>query len=107
MICDYKPLKSDPHRVRLTVGGDKLEYLDDAAFPAASLLKTKLLLNNTISGAHNGACVLAFDIKYLFLHIYMERCKYIRNNSNYFTPIYETSITSTTLLQMTDMFIAE
>ena len=25
MICDYYPLKSDPHRIRLTVRGDRLE----------------------------------------------------------------------------------
>ena len=24
-ICDYRPLKSEPHQVRLTVGGNKLE----------------------------------------------------------------------------------
>ena len=31
MICDYRPLNFDPHRVRITVGGDKLECLDDVA----------------------------------------------------------------------------
>ena len=40
MVCDYRPLKSDPYRVRLTVGGDKLEYDGDAGSPAASLMET-------------------------------------------------------------------
>jgi hypothetical protein len=50
-ICDFRPLKSEPYRVRLTVGGDKLPYDDDAGSPAASLLETKLLLNSTILDA--------------------------------------------------------
>ena len=49
MVCDYRPLKSDPFRVRLTVGGDKLEYLDNVASPTATFLETKLLLNRVIS----------------------------------------------------------
>ena len=54
MIYDYRPLKFEPHQVRLTVGGDKLEYPDEAVSPAASLLETKLLLNSTISNTHKG-----------------------------------------------------
>ena len=27
--CDFRPLKSEKHRVRMTIGGDKLEYADD------------------------------------------------------------------------------
>ena len=44
-VCDYRPLKEDPYRVHLVVGGDKLEYNDDPASPAAGLLETKLLIN--------------------------------------------------------------
>ena len=38
MVCDYRPFKSEPYRVRLTVGGDRLSYDDDTASPASSLL---------------------------------------------------------------------
>ena len=38
-VCDYRPLKSEPFRIRLTVGCDRLEYLDDLSSPAASLLE--------------------------------------------------------------------
>ena len=38
-VCDCRPLKSEPYRVRLTVGGDRLEYPDDASSPAASRLQ--------------------------------------------------------------------
>ena len=49
MVCDYRPLKEEKFRVRLTIGGDKLEYLEETSSPAANLLKTKLLLNSVIS----------------------------------------------------------
>ena len=55
MVCDYRPLKSDPYRVRLTVGGDRLQYDDDASSPAATLIETKLILNSTISDSAQGA----------------------------------------------------
>ena len=66
-ICDYRPLKTEPYRVRLTVGGDKLPYDDDAGSPAASLLETKLIINITISNADKGARFLCADLKDHFL----------------------------------------
>ena len=66
-ICDYRPLKSDKHRVRLTVGGEKLDYPDDAASPAAFLLETKLLPNSTLSDTSKGSKFLTLDIKDFFL----------------------------------------
>ena len=78
MICDYRPLNSDPHRIRIIVGRDKLECPDDLAPPEASLLETKLLLNITISNAHKGARFLSLDIKYVFIQTYTKRAAYIR-----------------------------
>ena len=40
-VCDFRPLKLDKYRVRLTVGGDKLQYPHDTGSPVASLLETK------------------------------------------------------------------
>ena len=62
-VCDHQPLETEKHRVRLTVGGDKLEYPDDATSPASTLIKTKLLINSTISYSHKGARFLYRDIK--------------------------------------------
>ena len=39
-------VKTEPFRVRLVVGGDKLDYHEDAGAPAASMLETKLLVNS-------------------------------------------------------------
>ena len=41
MVCDIRLLKTEKFRVRLTVGGDRLQYPDDMASPAATLLETK------------------------------------------------------------------
>lgn len=65
MVCDYRPLKSEKHRCRLVVGGDKLPYTADAAAPAANLLETKLLLNSTIS--QPTARFMSIDISNFFL----------------------------------------
>lgn len=84
MICDYRPLKNDPHRFLLTVGGDRLDYPNVSASPAASLLETKLPLNSTISDARKGARFLELDIKYFFLKTGMKRAECIRICSKYF-----------------------
>ena len=67
IICDYRPLKAEPHRFRLTVGGDKLDCPYDAGSPAASLLETKLIFNSTISDARKGDRFLSADLKDHFL----------------------------------------
>ena len=37
MVCDICPLKTEKFRVRLTVGGNQLQYPDDTSSPAATL----------------------------------------------------------------------
>ena len=38
-VCDYRPLKLEPYRVRLAVGGDRIEYPDDMSSPSEPLLE--------------------------------------------------------------------
>jgi hypothetical protein len=83
-ICDYRPLKSEPYRVRLTVGGDKLPYDDDSGSPAASLLETKLLINSTISDSRRGARFLSADLKDHFLASPMKHPEYMKIRYKYF-----------------------
>ena len=61
--CDYRPLKTETHRIRLVVGGDRLVYDEDAGAPAASLLETKIIINSVISDAHRGARFMSCDLK--------------------------------------------
>ena len=75
-ICDYRPLKDDPHRVRLTVGGDRLPYEHDSSSPAASLLDAKILINSVISTP--GSRFISADIKDYFLCSDMDEFEYIK-----------------------------
>ena len=77
-ICDHKPLKTEENRLRLIVGGDKLEYDYDTGSPAASLLETKLILNSTISSAHKGACFMCAHLKDYFLATFMLEPEYMK-----------------------------
>ena len=77
-VLDYRPLKSEPYRVRITVGGDKLSYPYDSGSPAANLLETKILINSTISNAGRGARFMSADIKDYFLATPMSREEYMR-----------------------------
>ena len=62
-VCDHRPLKPEKWRTRLVTGCDKHPYYDDAGSPAASLIKTKNLLNSVISDAHQGARFMTLDLK--------------------------------------------
>ena len=84
MVCDHRPLKKEKFRVRLTLGGDVLEYDGNASSPAASLLEAKLLINSTISDSHLGAKFMSIDLKDFFLQSFLEEPEYIRIHGKYF-----------------------
>ena len=85
-VCDYRPLKEEVYRIRITVGGDRLSYHEDAGSPAANLLETKIILNSTISDAHKGARFMTADIKDHFLATPMRDPEYMRVKIKYFPP---------------------
>ena len=74
-VCDERPLKLDPFRIRIEVGGDKLSYDEDAGSPATDLLETKLLANSTISDSFRPWC-----------HFYLCRYKRLIFGIQYDTP---------------------
>ena len=82
--CDHRPLKTEPWRVRIIVGGDKLLYESDAGSPAANMLETKILLNSVISDAKNGARFCSMDLKDMFLHTPMLSPEYMKVHYRYF-----------------------
>ena len=71
-------MKAEPHKLRLEVGGDKLDWPYDAGPPAASILETKLILNSKISDAIKGAHLVLSDLKDNFLSSPMEENEYMR-----------------------------
>ena len=82
-VCDYRPLKYDPHCVRLAIGGDRLIYPGDPSAPAASLLESKIFFNTTISTP--GAQCFCANIKYYFLNNPMTCYEYMKIELRWFS----------------------
>jgi hypothetical protein len=61
IVCDCKPHKKEKEPVRLTVGGDRLDYSGDAATSTADITTSKILINNTLSAKN--AAMMMMDIK--------------------------------------------
>ena len=85
LICDLRPLKSETHRVKMIVGGDKLVYDGDPSSPTISLLNTKIFLNSVISYAHKGERFSSADIKNHHLQSPMKQFQYMHIPLKYFT----------------------
>jgi hypothetical protein len=78
-ICaDYRPEKSDPNRIRITLGGNLVNYPGDVGTRTADLLTVKLLLNSVISTP--GARFMSLDISNFYLMAPMTRPEYVRMN---------------------------
>ena len=76
IVTAHRPEKTDPHRVRLTVGGDRINYTGDCGTPTAGMLTTKIHLNSIIST--KGARCMTIDIKDFYLNTPMPRHEFMR-----------------------------
>jgi hypothetical protein len=76
IVCDYKPHKKEKERVRLTVGGDKLDYSGDIATSTADIATFKILINSTVSTAY--AAMMMMDIKNYYLGTPLPRFEYMK-----------------------------
>ena len=76
IVVKYRPEKSDPNRVRLTVGGNRINYPGDCVTPTTDMLTVKLLLNSVIFA--KGANFMSIDIKKFYLNTPMARYEYMR-----------------------------
>jgi hypothetical protein len=61
IVCNYKPHKKEKERVRLTVGGDRLDYSGDVTTSTADITTFKILINSTLST--EDAAMMMMDIK--------------------------------------------
>jgi hypothetical protein len=76
IVCDYKPHKKEKERVRLTVGGDRLDYSGDIATSTADITTFKILINSTLSTAD--AAMVMMDIKNYYLGTPLPRFEYMK-----------------------------
>jgi hypothetical protein len=75
IVCDYKPHKQEKERVRLTVGGNRLDYSGDVATSTADITTFKIIINITLS--KEDAAMMMMDIKNYYLSTPLPRFVYI------------------------------
>eukprot|EP00804_Cyclotella_cryptica_P025012 CCRYP_015951-RA/>CCRYP_015951-RA protein AED:0.39 eAED:0.39 QI:0/-1/0/1/-1/1/1/0/153 len=49
IVANFCPEKDDPHRIRLTVGGNQINFPGDCGTPTADMITIEILLNSVIS----------------------------------------------------------
>jgi hypothetical protein len=76
IVCDYKPHKKEKERVRLTVGGDRLDYSGDVATSTADITTFKILINITLST--KDAAMMMMDIQNYYLGTPLPHYEYMR-----------------------------
>jgi hypothetical protein len=76
IVCDYKPHKKEKERVRLTVGGDRLDYSGDVATSTADITTFKILINSTLFT--KDAVMMMMDIKNYYLGTPLPRFEYMK-----------------------------
>jgi hypothetical protein len=75
-FCDYKHHKKEKKRVRLTVGGDMLDYSGDVATSTADITAFKTLINSTLST--KDAEMMMMDMRMLLSKISGINCKQVQ-----------------------------
>jgi hypothetical protein len=76
IVCDYKPHKKENEHVRLTVGGDILDYSGDVATSTADITTFKILISNTLST--EDATMMMMDINNYYLGTPLPRFEYMK-----------------------------
>jgi hypothetical protein len=75
-VVDIRPNKTETHRVRLTVGGNLIQYPGDVSTRSADLTTSKCLWNSTIST--EGTKYTCLDVKNFYIGTPMDSCEYMR-----------------------------
>ena len=76
IVIDYREQKGDPNRVRITVGGNLINYPGELTTRTADLTTTKLMWNSVISTPD--AKYLTADIKSFYLETPLDRFEYMK-----------------------------
>jgi hypothetical protein len=76
LVCDFKPNKTEKHRVRLTVDGDRLDYSGDTATSTADITTFKISINSTLSTTE--AKMMMMDITKYYVGTPLPTYEYMR-----------------------------
>ena len=85
-VSTMSPNKSEIYRVRMTVGGDRLDAYQDVHSLVVGTMDAKLHINSTISDAHKEARYCTADIKDFFLCSTVQVYQYMRIHQHYIPP---------------------
>jgi hypothetical protein len=69
IVCDYKPHKKEKERVRLTVGGERLDYSGDVTTSTADITTFKILININLSTEDAAMIMMGIKTYYLGTHL--------------------------------------
>jgi Reverse transcriptase (RNA-dependent DNA polymerase) len=75
-VTDIRPQKQEKHRVRLTIGGNLIEYEGDVSSPTGSLTTYKIHCNDIISTPH--ARAMSLDIENYYLNTPLPTPEYMK-----------------------------
>ncbi len=76
VMVDHRPQKADPNRIRITVGGNLINYPGELTTRTADITTSKLHWNSVLSTPN--AKYMCLDIKNFYLLAPLDRYKYMR-----------------------------
>ena len=76
IVTHFRLEKEEPYQIRLTVGGDRINFPGDCGTPVTDILTVKLLLNSDISTKI--ARFVTIDTKNFYLNTPMDRPEFMR-----------------------------
>ena len=76
IVCAIRPQKTESHRVRLTAGGNLIEYPGITSTPTSSIKTIKMHWNSVISTPTSRYCTI--DIKDFYLNSKLKEYEYMR-----------------------------
>jgi hypothetical protein len=76
VVIDHRPQKEDPNRVRITVGGNLIDYPFELTTCTADMVSSKILWNSVIST--KDARFAGADIKNVYLETPLDRYEYMK-----------------------------
>ena len=76
VVLDYRPQKADPNRIRITAGGNLIQYDDELSVRTADITTAKLHWNSVISTTD--ARYMCLDISLFYLTANLEYYEYMK-----------------------------
>ena len=84
VVVDYRPQKTDPNRIRITAGGNLINYPGELTTRTADITTSKLHWNSVLSTQK--AKYMCLDLKNFYLSAPLDRYEYMRIPFELFPP---------------------